>query len=199
MGIWKDKVRKDWRYEFLFRGKRYAGGGLASRRAAMAAKEERKKEVSKIPKTQKTVIAFSGIAKKYLDYSERKHATSTYKYKSYVYASFIKFAGDLPFKEITPQQIHEYLNTRPSNHNYNAHRKDLSAVWTFAKRHLGLDISNPCQSLEKMPHTPKSKYIPPEDVILKLIMVADPETDEQDLLLVVIHTLGRIGEVLRLN
>lgn len=50
-----------------------------------------------------------------------------------------------------------------------------------------------------MPHTPKSKYIPPEDVILKLIMVADPETDEQDLLLVVIHTLGRIDEVLRLK
>ena len=50
-----------------------------------------------------------------------------------------------------------------------------------------------------MPQTPKSKYIPPEDVILKLIMVADPETDEQDLLLVVIHTLGRIGEVLRLK
>lgn len=30
-------------------------------------------------------------------------------------------------------------------------------------------------------------------------MAADPETDEQDLLLVVIHTLGRIDEVLRLR
>ncbi len=50
-----------------------------------------------------------------------------------------------------------------------------------------------------MPHTPKNKTIPPEDVILKLIMAADPDTDEQDLLLVIIHTLGRIDEVLRLR
>jgi hypothetical protein len=42
-----------------------------------------------------------------------------------------------------------------------------------------------------MPHTPKNKTIPPESVILKLIMAADPDTDEQDLLLVIIHTLGR--------
>lgn len=199
MGLWKDKVRKDWRYEFQHRGTRYAGGGLASRREAMAAREKRKEEISRAPASAPTITAFSDIAKLYLDYSERKHATGTYKYKAYVYASFINHHGDLPFDKITPQQIHEYLNTRPSNHNYNAHRKDMSAVWTFAKRQLSLDIPNPCQLLEKMPHTPKNKTIPPEDVILKLILAADPETDEQDLLLVIIHTLGRIDEVLRLR
>jgi integrase len=144
-------------------------------------------------------MVFSDIAKEYLDYSARKHATSTYKYKSYIYASFIREVGDLSFEEITPTEIRKYLDTRSSNHNYNAHRKDLSAVWTYAKRQLGVDIPNPCQSLEKMPHTAKCKYIPPEDVILKLIMAANPDTDEQDLLLVVIHTLGRIDEVLRLK
>jgi hypothetical protein len=113
----------------------------------------------------------------YLDYSERKHAKSTYKYKSYVYASFIKHHGDIPFDKITPQQIHENMNTRPSNNNYNAHRKDLSAVWTFAKRQLSIDVQNPCGTLDKMPHTSKNKHIPPEDVILKLIMAADPETE----------------------
>jgi len=199
VGVWKDKIRKDWRYDFLYEGKRYAGGGLASRREALAAKEERKKEVRQAPIQEPIITVFSDIAKLYLDYSERRHASGTYKYKSYVFASFIEHHGDLPFEEITPQQIHEYLNTRPSNNNYNAHRKDLSSVWTFAKRQLGIDTPNPCQLLEKMPHTPHGKYIPPEDVILKLIMAADPETDEQDLLLVVIHTLGRIDEVLRLK
>ncbi len=199
MGVWKDKIRKDWRYEFQYLGQRYAGGGLASRRDAITAREKRKEEQRQLPAPLQTVTVFSDIAKLYLDYSERKHAKSTYKYKSYVYASFINHHADLPFDAITPQQVHEYLNTRPSNHNYNAHRKDLSAVWTFAKRQLAIDIPNPCQILEKMPHTPKNKTIPPEDVILKLIMAADPETDEQDLLLVIIHTLGRIDEVLRLR
>ena len=199
MGVWKDKARKDWRYDFLYMGKRYAGGGLASRREALAAKEERKKEVRLAPVQEPTITVFSDIAKLYLDYSQRKHAAQTYEYKAYVCACFIKHHDDLPFEAITPQQIHEYLNTRPSNHNYNAHRKDLSAIWTFAKRQLGIDVPNPCQFLEKMPHTPKNKYVPPVDIISRLIEVADHETDEEDLLLCVIHTLGRIDEVLRMK
>lgn len=199
MGIWKDKIRKDWRYDFQYRGKRYAGGGLASRREAIAERENRKKEVRQLPEQQKTAMAFSDIAKEYLDHSARKHADGVYKYKAFVYANFIKFSNDPPFSEITPQQIRKYLDTRPTNHNYNAHRKDLSTVWTFAKTQMGIDIPNPCQIVEKLPHTPKPKYIPPEDIILKLIMAADPVTDEQDLILTVIHTLGRIDEVLRLK
>ena len=34
-----------------------------------------------------------------------------------------------------------------------------------------------------MPHTPGEKYIPPEEDILKLIISADPQTDEKDLIL----------------
>ena len=201
MTVWFEewKGKKGYRYQFMYRGVRYSSGYHPTKREATAAEADHRKRVNTPPKEEKTVTAFSDIAKKYLDYSERKHAKQTYQYKAYVYASFIEHHGDLPFDHITPQQIHEYLNTRPSNHNYNAHRKDLSAVWTFAKRQLNIDIPNPCSILEKMPHTPKAKNIPPEDVILKLIMAANPETDEQDLLLVVIHTLGRIDEVLRMK
>jgi integrase len=195
MSVWKE--RGEWRYRFQFNGTRYNGSGYKTKREADAGQAERRKEAASTQK--KIATAFSDISRQYLDYSERKHAKSTYKYKSYVYAQFINHHGNLTFEEITPQQIHEYLNTRPSNHNYNAQRKDLSAIWTFAKRQLGIDIPNPCAVLEKMPHTPKNKTIPPEDVILKLIMAADPDGDEQDLLLVIIHTLGRIDEVLRLR
>ena len=166
MGIWKDKTRRDWRYSFQFRGESYAGGGHASRREAMAAREKRKEDLKKSP-TKTTATAFSDISKQYLDYSERKHANSTYKYKAYVLARFISFHGDLPFDAITPKQIHDYLNSRQSNHNYNAHRKDLSSVWTFAQRQMGIPVVNPCAALEKMPHSPSSKFIPPKDVILK--------------------------------
>ena len=50
-----------------------------------------------------------------------------------------------------------------------------------------------------MPHTPEEKYIPPEEDILKLIMVSDPQTDEKDLILTLIHTAARVDEILRLK
>lgn len=58
---------------------------------------------------------------------------------------------------------------------------------------------NPCWDLDKMPHTPKRKYVPPEKDIIKLILAADPETDEKDIILTLIHTASRIDEVLRLT
>jgi len=58
---------------------------------------------------------------------------------------------------------------------------------------------NPCWDLDKMPHTPDEKYIPPEEDIMKLILTADPETDEKDLILTLIHLVARIDEVLRLT
>ncbi|MGD0275747.1 MAG: site-specific integrase [Syntrophales bacterium] len=196
MSVWKEE--RGWRYRFRLLGTKYNGSFFKTKREANAAETERRKVVKmELKKVTRTV--FSEVANKYLDYSKRKHADQTYKYKAFVYASFIGHYDDMPIEAIRPQHIHEYLNTRPSNHNYNAHRKDLSALWTFANRQLGMTISNPCHKIDKMPWTPKNKVIPPEDVILKLIMAADPETDEQDLLLVVIHTLGRIDEVLRMK
>ena len=44
----------------------------------------------------------------------------------------------------------------------------------------------------------KEKYIPSEKDIIQLILAADPKTDEKDLLMVILHTLTRIDEALRL-
>jgi integrase len=196
MAIWKEE--RGWRYRFQLLGESYNGGSYKTRREAESAGAERRIAVKKSLK-KVTVTAFSDIANKYLDYSKRKHAVQTFDYKALVYSSFIKHHGDMPFEAITPRHIHDYLNTRPSNHNYNAHRKDLSALWAFAIKQLGMTIANPCHAIDKMPWTPKNKFIPSEDIILKLILAADPKSDEQDLLLVVIHTLGRIDEVLRMK
>jgi integrase len=50
-----------------------------------------------------------------------------------------------------------------------------------------------------MPHTAEEKYVPPETDVLKLIAAADPETDERDILLIILNTTARIDEVLRLK
>jgi integrase len=50
-----------------------------------------------------------------------------------------------------------------------------------------------------MPHTPAKTTPPSEKEILQLIMAADPEKDEKDFLLTILHTLARVDEILRLT
>lgn len=142
---------------------------------------------------------FKTAASLYLDYSERKHAKQTYQYKKYVLTKFSFLHGNFPVEAITPQQIHTYLATRKTNHNYNAHRKDLYAFFEYCVRILKIIIRNPCAELERMPYHPPRKSIPSEDDILKLILAADPKTDEKDLLLVTLLTMARVDEILRMT
>jgi len=141
---------------------------------------------------------FKTLASIYLDYCELKFVPKTYKYKTYVYKMFLKKLGNIPMTEITPHMIHTYLKTRQSNHNYNVHRKEIRALFNFAINHLEIINYNPVRKLEVMPHTPAKKHIPAEEEVLRLIMAADPET-ERPLIQVILHTLGRIDEVLRLT
>lgn len=136
----------------------------------------------------------------YLDHSKRRHAKQTYLYKAGVYKLFYQFLKkDFPIKAITPKIISEYLDTRGSNNNYNVHRKELSALFTYAEKTLEVIDRNPVQRIETLPHTPAPKVIPKEGDVIKLLLVADPKTDEKDLLIVLLHTLARIDEVLRMK
>lgn len=199
MGFYRDKKRKDWIYKFQYQGKNYGGRGFSTKKDAMAAREERKKEL----KQQHPVVtgmAFSEVCDMYLDFAQRKFAVETYKYKTYVYKSFYQFmGGDHPIIDITPEMVSKYLATRHSNNNYNVHRRELSALFTYCKDVLEKIIRNPCKKIDKLPHTVAEKQIPQESDISELILAADPQTDEKDLLIVLLHTMARIDEALRLT
>jgi len=203
VGIWKDKTRTPnrWVYSFQHQGKKYAARGHKTKADARTAMEARRAEVKQQSSAQQTRqdTGFKKIASMYLDYAERKFAEKTYKYKRYVCQQFSAHIGDIEIDVITPQHIHEYLNTRPTNHNYNAHRKDLCALFEFTKKRLRIIDHNPVLDLDKMPHNPRLKHIPTEEQILSLIVAADPNNDERDLILTLLHTLARIDEVLRLT
>lgn len=198
MGIWKDKTRKDWRYSFQLQGQAYAGGGLESRREAMAAREERRKQIKASLKQTQRGMGFKEAASAYLDYSERKHAKATYEYKKLIYKTFLQSQGNLPIAEISPAIISNYLSTLPTNALYNARRKDLSAMFEWAIKTYKLPMVNPCKDVDKMPHLYKVKAVPTEEDILKIIIAARPG-DEQDIIMCCIHLLGRIDEILRLT
>jgi integrase len=196
MGIWKDKKRGDWIYDFRYQGKRYGGRGFLKKSEARSAREARRKEIKTVQDPIQTVMAFSMVANDYLDDAARRFAKKTYDYKKYVYKSFVMFAGDPPVDQITPQAIHKYLSTRSSNSNYNSHRKDLSALFHFAIKRLKLITHNPVVEIPPMPHQTPQKHIPTEEQVLSLIMASDPAL-ERPLILCLVHTLARIDELLR--
>lgn len=191
------KSRKgDWRWEFQYRNQRYTGAGHKTRKEGLEAREKKRREAKggSIP----IGMAFEEAANLYLDFSHRRHATKTYNYKKLVYKRFKDYHGNSAIQDITPFMIHSFLATRPSNRNYNAHLAELSALFTFCKRQLKTLILNPCFDMEYMPHTPKKPELPTEANVLKLLLAADPDT-QKPLLLILLHTLARIDEILRLT
>lgn len=200
MTLWRERGR--WRYQFMLRGQRYSSGPVfATKAEARAAQEDRRRELQKsfgLPPTPDD-ITFRSLASAYLDWAERRFAKLTYQYKAFVYRQFILHVGkDVRVSSISPHDIHRYLITRPSNNNYNVHRKELSALFEWGIRQFDLPISNPARKVDRLPHATPRKRIPTEDAILRLIMAADPET-ERPLLLVILMTLARVDEILRLR
>jgi len=199
MGIWKDKKRKTWVYEFQHLLKSYGAGGFATRRDAEAARVNRRAEVK--AQRNQTVTGFEMMANEYLDIAERKFVRDVYLRKTHVFRGFLKVINDMPIDKITPQHIHDYLKTLKSNSLYNEYRHELSALFNWVKKIYAAKfpyLINPCIGVESMTHVTAEKVIPTEKEILRLIAAANPG-DERDILLTCLQTLGRIDEVLRLR
>ncbi|MFH1758782.1 MAG: site-specific integrase [Pseudomonadota bacterium] len=202
MGVWKDKAAGTWKFKFQMDGKVYGGGGHKNKKAAISAREQRKLQVkqdltSGSGKQTPTDTGFREAASRYLDFSARRHAPKTYAYKAYVYDAFIKHAGDLPITQIVPGVVQGYLTTRKTNSNYNRHRKDLGAMFSFTRKTLQLIQHNPCDVIERLPEERFVKKIPTQEEFLKLMVAAGP--DERPLITVLAHTMARIDEILRLR
>ncbi|MBF0259091.1 MAG: site-specific integrase [Desulfamplus sp.] len=123
----------------------------------------------------------------------------TYRQKLRIYQSFLSMFPNVKIHTVTPKQITVYLATCKTNDAYNRHRKELSALFEYAKDILGLVTVNPVAVISRLPHTPKKKYIPNEKEILSLVMACDPKTDEKELLICIMLTVARVDEILRLK
>ncbi len=76
---------------------------------------------------------------------------------------------------------------------------ELTALFTYAKETLEVVGKHPINKIEKMPHNVKKKVISHESDVIKLILAADPLTDELELLVFLLHTLARIDEALKMT
>lgn len=202
MGLWKDRNSGKWKYKFQIGGQIYGGGGHTNKKSAIAARAQQKLKVKEnlASGSQKQIPAdmdFSEAVNRYLDFSVRRHATKTTAYKSYVYASFLNHIGNTILSQITPDVVHGYLSTRQTNSNYNRHRKDLGALFSFARKNLQIIQSNPCDVVNKLPEERFIKKIPTQEEFTKLLTASGP--DERSLLTVLANTMARIDEILRLR
>jgi integrase len=194
MPVWKEA--KGWRYRFQYQGGKYNKSWFKTKGEARAAETAHKARLKKAELARtRTGMVFSELANEYLDFAHRKFVEKTYKYKAYVFRSFIAVAGDLPLSQITVPVVEMALRSRHSNVNYNRHRKDLCALFTWAWRREYLS-KNPCFYLDKMPEPQFVRQIPSPAEMARLFAAAG---EERPFLLVLFHTLARVDEVLRLR
>lgn len=201
MTSFKDKSRNHWRYHFTYQGRRHYGGGFPTKRKALEAETEHRKllkQQEKLSRQTSTDTDFLTVANEYLDSVKRRFVKKTFDYKKMVFKGFIQFLGsNPPIGAITFKDIEAYLNTRPSNNNWNAHRKELHTLFKYALKCRYVN-DNPVEKVDRMPHTPARKNVPTAEQIDRLLAIADPD-HELPLLLTILHTLARIDEIYRLK
>jgi integrase len=206
MGLWKDKIRGDWRYDFVCQKKRCAGGGFKTKTEAKAAQGERRKKVKAEEtiqaQTPPTAMGLLDLVNKYLDWSQRRHAPGNVANKKVIFRKLAAFLGitaekDFPIRDFTPALLSEFLATTPSQNSYNNYRKEISTLFSWIQKLHFPDLLNPCAKIEKMPNTTPEKKIPAKEEFLKLLAACTP--DERPLIVILIHTLARIDEILRLT
>lgn len=196
MGIWRDKKSGKWKYSFQKAGKTYGGGGFATKREAIAEREARRLEILK-PAANVTGYRLREWAVAYLEYSERRFAPKTFDSKRRAIRRLLSHLGDIAVDAVTPHMIEGFLSTMPTNAGWNVYRKELAVMWEYGRTVLQINTPNPVKAVSKLPHTPPKKRIPTEAEILRLI--AAVSGNDRALLLVILNTLARVGEIFRLR
>lgn len=198
------------RVKFLFQGIEHRKKGFKTKLAAQAWEvDERRKLESPDPQTIPS-ISFEACANRYLEYcSAGRMQRNTYRAKAKYYADFITWlakdgltaeeVAKIPADQISKIFILDYLDGVQKKHGSvaaNRNLKDLKALYNWAFR-ADLVQGNPCKVIEPYSEEPAVKYIPPPEDIDSVLMAAEPE--EMDMLTVLYHTGGRIGEIRRLT
>jgi integrase len=206
MASWKDKRTGLYRYEFTSLGKRYSKAGFATKKEAKKAEARHREEVESGP-THPPIITANSCASdsepltlgalmlKYLRLAERSLAETTLKKRKAAFKRFLDMTGDLPIAAITTEVIENHLLTRSTNSQFNKERTELMCLFRWAHRRL-LIPNNPVLLVDKVPWSSPKKVIPTPEEMARILVAAGRF---RPFLLVLFHTLGRVGEIFRLK
>ena len=197
--------RKGWRYELPLNGTRYTGAWFATKKEAQDAEAKRKEELTR-PAVQLTApemptnMDFLVLVNRRLDhvkvYSSERHYTDHF----YMARKWVKEWKGVKCSEIKPEMIESFLIKRVKQTSAFTANKDLRllrAVFNYAMHPTrNWIVSNPTRGIQFFPVDRRIKYVPPREDVLRVILAADPDT--QDYLWTMALTMGRMTEINRL-
>jgi len=169
-----------------------------TKREAIEWEAQKRKDLKAEAGKKKLGLDLLTLCAKYLDYSERYSKTTRYE-KDAVCRRILKTWGpEKLVADITPADVLKYLTVQArkrSNYSSNRDRKNLLSMINFGIKYLGVQ-TNPVVITDNLPHEKGVQYTPPQDDILKLLMVATRE--ERVFLNCYLQTGARRSEIFRL-
>lgn len=170
-----------------------------TKREAVEWEVQKRKDLKTEAGKKKLGLDLLTLCAKHLDYSERYSRKTRYE-KDAVCRRILKaWKPEKLVADITPADVLKYLTTQArvrSNHSSNRDRKNLLSMINFGIKYLGVQ-TNPVVITDSLPHEKGVQYTPPQDDILKLLMVATRE--ERVFLNCYLQTGARRSEIFRLT
>ena len=191
---------KGWRYDFIHKGVRKTGAWYKTKSDARQAESERKEEMQN-PKQEKqtpTAMGFLDLVNRRLDHVKAYNSASHYKDHVYMAKRWAKVWKSLICEDISLDMVQRFILKRSKVSAYTANHdlRCLRALFNFGVKR-GWIQTNPTHGISFLPVEKKLKYVPPKEDVLRVIMVAPPDT--QDYLWTIKETMGRVSEVNRLT
>lgn len=187
---------KGWRYDFTSKGIRNTEAWFKTKSKAKQAEARKREEVKNPQPEQKipTDMDFLTLVNKRLDYVKNYNSDSHFKDVLYHAKRWIKDWNGLICSEISHDIIEAYMikRSKVSAIVANKELQYLRALFNYGIKRK-LITSNPTDQIEFLPIEKRKKYIPSKDDVLKVISVANPDT--QHYLWTILLTAGRISEI----
>lgn len=193
---------RGWRYNFYHQKTRYQSNLFYhTKREAKNAEARRREEIENektIQETTPTDMAFLKLLERRLDhvraYNSKRHLDD------YIYMSrrWAMHWGDCLCSQVTQADVQEFILKRSSVSAYTANKdlRYLRATFNYGMRQSWIQ-HNPTAGIAFLPVTKTVKRIPSKADVFKVILAADPDT--QDYLYTILDTMARVSEVNRLT
>jgi integrase len=189
---------KGWRMDFTQNGTRHTEAWFKTKALAKKAEAKRKEEINS-PKTETQIdMDFFELLNRRLDFLKAYKTDRYYTDTKYVAIRWSKEWASLNCSDITTAMVQSYLIRRSkiSANTANSDLRYLKAVFNYGIK-IKLIKDNPAKGIEFFPVDKTEKYVPPPEDVLKVLLVADFDT--QDYLCTIKDSMARVGEVNRLK
>lgn len=193
---------KGWRYDFILNTRRYSEAGFKTKTEARQSEAKKREELKNpVQQTEDVKIpidtAFLDLVNKRLDYVKAYNSKSHYVDHFYMARRWVKHWKRYNSSEITPDMIQDFLYKRVKQISAYAANRDLRtlrAMFNFGMHpSRGLVNKNPTQGIAFFPVEKRIKYVPPKEDVIRVILAADPDT--QDYLWAIVLTMARMSEI----